>query len=374
MNEYDSILREKKKKKVVVEEQPKKFPKFWVSLLLIILVLVISYVIYFNKILSAKNIVLNDSLEVLKKYSSLIKNVPVNEFSNEKNLVGTISYGSDKYNFNLVKNNDNLGFNISNNDKYINYYLVDNKAYVKVPSVNEFVSLDYTFSINTLLKFSDILDNISEDKLVKNVYFLNQKPVVEVNLSFDSKRVNEIFELSLKDDYSVIVTFKNSAIMNEVLEIKIAINNETKSDRRVITMNGNNITYTVGGDTYSIVLEESDNDFTIRTSKNDILYSVFRGIDNEDNYQYSYQIIDKVYNINLFTYKNSDGYKYELKSKKNEIEEVIDITLNIENSYLIEHDAANFIDYSNQLVTSKYNNDINYFKDKFLKFVEQSYD
>jgi len=127
MSEYDSILKKKKKVEEVVEEE-KSFPSFWVSLFLILVVFVISYIIYFNKVLSAKNILIYDYLSVLDRYSFIVDNIPIEQYNNEKNIVGVINYGSDRYDFNLLTNkkNGSIKFNIYNNNKYIDYYLLYN--------------------------------------------------------------------------------------------------------------------------------------------------------------------------------------------------------------------------------------------------------
>lgn len=373
MSEYDSILKSKKKTKVVAVEEEKKFPSFWISFFLIIVVLLVSYIIYFNKVLNAKNILIYDCLSVLNKYSSLIKNIPVKEYNNENNIVGVIGYGSDKYDFNIVKNDNDINFNINNNDKYINYYLVDNEAYVKVLSIDEYISLANSFSINTILDIEKILNGISEDKFIKNVYFDGTKPIVEVNMTFNSEEINNMLGLGLVDDVEAIVTLKNSAIMNSVEEIKIIINNKTSGNRRVITIIDDDIIYDDGNDTYNMNLEVNGDNFILKVSKNDILYSVLNGNDSGDRYQYNYKIVDEVYNISMSAIKNEIGYSYVLNSKKGEIQEVINIDLKIGDNYLIENNITNVVESSNQLISNTYNNDINYFKDKLLKFVKQCY-
>jgi len=289
MGKYDSILKEKKKT-TTIEEQPKKFPKFLVSCILIIIVLISSYIIYYNKVLSPKNIVIQDSINIVKKYSSLIKNAPLLEFKNENNLTGTIIYGPDTFNFNLVKNNNNLSFNISNNNKFINYYLLDNKTYIKVPSITEYISLNSNFSINTLLSLEEKLSTIKEDKYIKNIYFANKKPIVEINLTLNTNELNEIFGFGLEEEYEVIATFKNNAIINNIEETKIIINNKTTLERKVITIKENELLYKINNDTYKMILESKDNNFTLKINKNDILYSVLTGTTNESNYIYTYQV------------------------------------------------------------------------------------
>ena len=368
MTKYDSILKEKKEK-TIPKEKIKKFPKFLISFTLIIIVLIISYVIYFNKILSPKNIIINDCMSILKNYTSIIQNLPIQEFKNENNITGNIEHNLDKYDFNLIKNTNNLSFNIYNNNNYINYYLLNNKAYIKVPSINEYIYLPSTISLNTLLSLEEKIKEIEDNKYLKSLYFNNKEPIVEINLSLATTDINKIFGTSLKDNYNIIATFKNNAIMNNIEEIKIIINNTTKSTRNTIFIKDNEITYKTPYDNYKIALETNNKDFIIKISKNDTLYSVLSGTSTINNYKYTYQIINKIYNINIISTKNNNIYNYEITKKKDEVEDTLNINLKVENTYLIEEDATNFIDADNGLIKDSYNNDINYFKDKFKNFL-----
>lgn len=368
MSEYDSILKGEKKIEVV-EKEPKKFPKFWVSFFLIIIVLVVSYIIYFNNVLSAYNIIINDSVKILNKYNTLSRNIPFDEYKKENNLVGTISYKEDIFNFNFIKNVDNLNFNISNNDKYINYYLISNSSYVKVSSVNEYVLINSLFNINSLIELRNNLSKIDKNKYIKNIYLEGEKPIVEVNLTLSTTELNDIFGFNLVDDCEVIATFKNSAVMNEIEEIKIIINNKTTLERRVITIYEDKVLYKINDDTYKLVLEPNGDDFMLKISKNDVLYSVLSGTNNSDKYTYTYQVINTKYNISISTSKTTDGYFYEITKKENELEESLNINLKVENSYVIENKATNFVDLNDELIKQAYSSEINYFKDKFSYFI-----
>ena len=48
--------------------------------------------------------------------------------------------------------------------------------------------------------------------------------------------------------------------------------------------------------------------------KNDIIYSVITGIKQQESYQYTYQIIDKIYNIGLTIKKEDNNYLYDISS------------------------------------------------------------
>lgn len=371
MSDYDSILKEKKRKKDdVKEENIKEFPTFSLSFICIIIFIIVSYVIYFNLVLSPKNIVISDCQNVLSKYGSLIKNVPLKEFYEEKKIVGTVNFEQEEHKFSFIKNNGDVEFNISNDDRFVDYFVVDDKSYVKVPSIEEYVLLDNVFSVSSFLEFESKLNNIDESKYLKSIYLKDERPVVEINFSLNTSDLNRIFGVELSDEYEVLATFKNNAITNKIIEIKIVLNNNTNSIRKVITINDEFILYNSGEDVYKIILQENKDNFIIKISKNDQLYSVFSGVENEENYHYVYQIIDTIYNINIYAYKNENGYLYEIVKKNNEIEKKMSINLNIDNTYLIEGDINNFIDDDNKIISDNYNNDINYFKDKYLEFIK----
>ena len=138
MSKYDSILKDKKKNKKV-EEEVKTFPSLLVSFILILIVLVGSYIIYFNSVLSSDNIIINDSFKILDKYFYLFNKLPLDEYNSEKRIVGSIQYKEDLFNFNLVKNMDDFNFSIFNGDRFLSYYVKNNSYYMKIYGVDGYV-------------------------------------------------------------------------------------------------------------------------------------------------------------------------------------------------------------------------------------------
>jgi len=216
----------------------------------------------------------------------------------------------------------------------------------------------------------EILNGISNEKGVKNIYFDDGKPIVEVNMTFNTNEINEMFGFGLEDDYEVIVTLKNSAVMNNVEEVKMVINNKSLEDRRVITIVDNNIIYVDGSNTYNMNLEVNDNSFVLKISKDDVLYSVLNGNDSGDRYQYNYKIVDEVYNISLSAIKSESDYAYTFNSNRGDIKEVMDIHLRMDDAYLIETDTTDVVSVTDDAISNIYNSEINYFKDKLLKFIK----
>ena len=71
MSNYDSILKTKntyKEDVVNIENNKKKFPWFRIDFICIILLIVVSYIVYYNKVLTPDNIYLNDLKTVYDKY------------------------------------------------------------------------------------------------------------------------------------------------------------------------------------------------------------------------------------------------------------------------------------------------------------------
>ena len=229
--------------------------------------------------------------------------------------------------------------------------------------------LDSTFSINTLSTILNKLVLLNENKYLRTIHIDDKKPIVEINVSFNTNELNNLFNISLKDDYEINVTFKNTAIMNEIKEINIIINNKTKEEIATINIKENEIIYKNNNDIYKFKIEFTNNDFILKISKNDILYSILNGTTIDDNYKYTYQTINNVYNINILTNKNNNEYSYEILKQKDEEEEILNIKLKIENTYLLERDTIHFIDINNKLINGIYNNDVNYFKNKFINFI-----
>lgn len=372
MGDYDNILKVKKKEEFEDNkiEEIKKFPKFSISFVLILIVLIVSYVIYYNNILSPSNIIINNYNEVFNKYFTIIKNIPLTELMDENNLVGTIQY-KEEFKFNLIKNQNSYNFNISNNDRFINYYSTLDKSYSLVKGINEYVlTKKLVFDINNLSNLKDNLSKIDSNKFIKSVYLVEKKPVVEVNLTLNTLDINNIFGFNLTDDYEVIVTLRNDAIMNELKEFKVIINNKSTLERKTISIYEDKIIYKVGEDTYQLVLTPNNDNFMIKINKNDDLYSILSGVVSEDSYRYDYKVINQNYSISVITTKIDNSYTYNIIKKKDELEENLDINLNIETGYMIENIENGFIDKDNDLIKETYLNEINYFKDKFSYFID----
>ena len=370
MSEYDSILKDKKKKQVVsIEEKKKKFPVFFLSMVLIIILLVASYILYYNSVLNSKEVFINNINSLLDKYDVLMGNIPIKEFREENNLMGSITYNEEVFNFNLIKNNRDLNFNISNNDKYFNYFILGDKEYANIKGVESNINLDNN-KVKSMLEVMDKFLAINIDKYVKRIYLDGVMPVVEVNLVLDTNDINELFKLSLKNNYQVIVTMRNDAIKNEIKDIKVVINNLDKVDRRVIFITDEEIVYKNKDITYKVVLERNNDNFNLKINKNDNLYSTLVGNKSEDSYSYVYQLINDSYKIEVDILKTGLEYSYDIVKIENEEEKSLKVNVLSSTRYIIETNYDTVLDREDETIKDIYNEEFNYFKDRYLDFIK----
>ena len=150
-NDYDSILKEKK----VYEEEPSSnsvFPKFIIlGLFISLIIIVVSYSVYYNSILSGESILLNNSLKIINKYSTITKGFNNNyNLSDNYTLDGNVSINNFKYKYKFKKDGNKIEKIFSNNNKDIIYYYDSDLSYIKLSSLsdkyitfnNELLSID----------------------------------------------------------------------------------------------------------------------------------------------------------------------------------------------------------------------------------------
>ena len=103
-DKYDEILKEKPK---YADPEPlisKKNKYFKISLLvgiiLSLIVILISYIFYYNIVLASESIILNNINKVVKKYNYIYSDiVPSYLDQNNYSIDSTISYNDRKYNY-----------------------------------------------------------------------------------------------------------------------------------------------------------------------------------------------------------------------------------------------------------------------------------
>lgn len=368
-DKYDEILKEKPK---YADPEPlisKKNKYFKISLLvgiiLSLIVILISYIFYYNIVLASESIILNNINKVVKKYNYIYSDiVPSYLDQNNYSIDSTISYNDRKYNYLYVKNGKEQSRTFSNEDRFITFYTVNFKNYIKTSNIPYYIEREESkknlSDINTMKQsleleptafiYSELfngestdlsknyynLDNvnktiddirnnfnsyISKDKYIKKLYLLNKKLIVEVNLALNTNDLNSILgdnSLEINDNLNVNITTKNDAITNEIDNVKVVINNETLNKRTVITYDNKSVTITDDkGINKKIVFNKKSNYYDVKFYNNNILYSVLSLENSSNKYVYAYRVIDKLYSINLEVTKDNNDVKYKMEANIN---------------------------------------------------------
>ncbi len=330
MNDYDSILKEKKSYDKIPNTKRHPFTKFiFIDIILIIICLGFSYLFYYHNVLTSKNILLHD-VDFFKKIGNVIfKPLVINFFDDSFSLDGNLFFNDYQYDYEFIRDEKKVKLLLSDKDHHLTYYLDDKNSYTKFDSFvdNKYVlkANDTIFNVYFNLKnyFMNVLD---DDDFIKRFYFNGMVPVVEVNLVLDKNQLSQIFDgYDLRDDWEYTLTFKNNAITNQIIDCKLVINNNSKHSRYVIFYSNSSFKITDNdGAVTELSYQFNQNDFTLKFNKEGSVYSIFTGTKKENSYLYSYQVIDKVYNLTLDVGFDNDKLNYKFHSSVEEGKNVID--------------------------------------------------
>ena len=399
-DDYNSILKEKKVYEDVSSSNNSLFFKFIIlGLFFSFIVIAISYSVYYNSILSGESILLNNSLKIINQYGVITKGFYNNyNLSNNYTLNGNVSVNDFNYQYKFMKDGSKIEKNINYNDSFIKYYFDSDSSYIKLSSLsdkyisfnNELLSMDsYIKDYDTIIKlgfnnyleslfvdsspinvfnrlytidnYSNIFDNIKsnfsnyivESNYKKKFYFYNGRPVIKIDLFIDKEGINKILgdgnnNLVVKDDISISITTRNDAIINDIKNIKIVINNNTKKTREVILYDGSDIIYVSdNGVKYRYSIGKDKNRDILKVFKDDVLYSTLEGYSKDNKYIYNYQVIDKVMKIGVEVSNDNNKYSYsfvindEDKVYKARIDGVYD------NTSFVDNNISNVVSYRN---------------------------
>lgn len=356
MNEYDSILKEKKtyvNSEFQQDKKFKKFPKFKVSLVLIILILVISYVIYYRTVLAAEQVFLTDVSNLISRYQEIFKPMRLEKLGSNYQLEGTILLDEQEYNYGVILDQEKMKFDLASQDQYLFYYLEQDVRYIQMSSfMDNYVQLNHQGYVQMIRHLkNNFLNQVSQDQYIKKFYLDGSIPVVEVNLVLEDQDVQKVIDSSfLKSSYEVLFTFKNHAVTNEILSMKMAITDLKSNQRMVITYLDGELVYSDDqGYQWKFILSTKQEDFTLKIYREEVLYSVLSGTKKEESYQYMYQVIDQVYNLTLDIEKEEDDYLYVFTSsvEKNGIMEKKNakVTLRYRDEVILEEDTSHAVFY-----------------------------
>ena len=354
MDNYDSILKEKK---VYADPEPlikkTKYTKYFViDFFVILIVLVVSYFIYYHNVLSPKNVIINDVsyFEDIGKQILLPLQI---DFNSDYAFSGNFNIDNLAYKYDLVRNDKNIQLNLSLDDKSAFYYLDNNIMYA---NFSDFLKESYIESnnkynwINMYREYIENYDSVlnSDIQLFKKFYIEKTTPIVEVTCILKKDDINRLFGTTLVlDDFEVTLTFKNNAITNEIVDGKLVVNNKTKDNRNVITYQKNTFIFTDNeGESVKYFLEITKSKFSLKLYKSDELYSMFFGNKTSDGYSYNYQVMDKIYKLAL-NIKNGENTEYEFTSSIGEDSQHI-IEKRVSISRLDNKGLDNKVDISNK--------------------------
>lgn len=387
-NQYDSILKEKDNFENEDDAKHKYFKLLiFFGFLISIVIVVVSYFIYYNTILDNESIFFNNLSKVEKYYSKIYDDVSFSYNINDNYLIdGDIDVGNDNFKYSFVKDGSKIKRVIFNNDKSVSYFEDGSYSYFKISSLGDYYikektklnDLNYYLDnieqirddFNTYL-YSSVLDkssydlfnqiynlnnlgniigdvassyrsNISSDKYIRKIYFDNKKPVVEVNLILDKNQINNILNssnLNIDDDYQINITMKNNAITNGIIDIKVVINNKTKNVRRLLEYKNNIMYYTdKDGNKYSFLYNKDKNNIQIK--KNDVLYSAIQIASRNKTNIYTYKVIDKIYTVSLSVEKLQDNFEYSIETNIDNVPKAFNVRGNYKKSESINDDFS----------------------------------
>ena len=227
--------------------------------------------------------------------------------------------------------NDNSTYSfIKENDNY----------YLKVPSIDKYINKNVV--VNNRVDVSTFLKEIDKDRYIKTFYLDGKVPIVEINLILERVEFERILGRKIINEYEAIITLQNHAFSNEILNIKIVLNDRITSTRKVITIENNTIYYKDDNNNLKFNVLIKNDDFTIKVYKDDILYSVLNGMENVNTYDYSYQIIDKLYTLKLKTRLEDGNPIYEFTSSIDGIISTMNLELMTNSNKLSE--MVNYVD------------------------------
>ncbi|MBR3161806.1 MAG: hypothetical protein IKF19_03655 [Bacilli bacterium] len=375
-NKYDTILKEKKANEDTPKEHKHKYFKLAIffGILLSLLVIIISYTIYYNTILDNESIFFNNIMKVKENYYPIYKDISFDyELDKDYLIEGNIDIGNDNYSYSFGKNGSKIKRVITSNDKNITYYFDGKDNYIKLSNLGDFyikenvklndikyykdnikeIKKDFnSYLYNSILDKSsyelfnqiynidnldDIINNINNNykttitsnKYIRKVYLDNKTPIVEINLVLNKNDINNILGsnsgIQVNNDYQVNITMKNHAITNEIKEIKMIINNKTKKIRDVLTYNAKGINYTNSkNEKYNIKYNLNKNNIEIK--KNNVLSSVVQISAKSKTNIYTYKKINKIYTVGLSASKVNNKFEYDIETNIENIAKAIKIS------------------------------------------------
>ena len=328
MSKYDKILKQEKVFREPIVKKSKYTKYIIIYCLLFTMLLITSYIIYYNTVLSPINIIKNDFTSLAKNLENIYQNIIPSQIGTS--LEGTITSEKLNYNYGLIKEGNNYYLDLSTKDSSLQYQITPkitktNLSTFQNNRITKENKIDYSKLKNTLNTF------LKEEKYIKTFYFDKKTPIVEINFTLTDNDINSLFHTTiLKEKYNIIITLKNDALKNETKSIKVVVNNKTKNQRSTFEYQNQSLIYqNFKNEKYKFILVNNQKDFNMKIYKNEELYSILLGKSYEKSYTMTYQIINKIYNISLTKTEEKSLTTYKIVFKKEEEESKKEDTINI---------------------------------------------
>ena len=328
MSKYDKILKQEKVFREPIVKKSKYTKYIIIYCLLFTMLLITSYIIYYNTVLSPINIIKNDFTSLAKNLENIYQNIIPSQIG--ASLEGTITSEKLNYNYGLIKEGNNYYLDLSTKDSSLQYQITPKMIKTNLSTfqnnrITKENKIDYSKLKNTLNTF------LKEEKYIKTFYFDKKTPIVEINFTLTDNDINSLFHTTiLKEKYNIIITLKNDALKNETKSIKVVVNNKTKNQRSTFEYQNQSLIYqNFKNEKYKFILVNNQKDFNMKIYKNEELYSILLGKSYEKSYTMTYQIINKIYNISLTKTEEKSLTTYKIVFKKEEEESKKEDTINI---------------------------------------------
>ena len=350
MGKYDGILVKKKVYQDPVVHHNRYTKYVLLSLLLLFLLLVGSYWVYYRTVLSFPNLVLRDLKELYEKTLDVVQPVFPEKILSSESFRGEMLLPSDTYVYEGSLDKSNL---------YVNVKREGDSLYSRIGLSDYAIEFSESEKRNVRslqkVQWSTVLENLKNylktAKSMKNFYFDQHTPIVEVNFTMSGQDLQDIFSSEWFASYQAIVTFQNHAFTNEICSMKLVLTNTKNRHRYALLYQKDEITYTApDGQKYLGIIKKNGEDFSMRIYRDDSFYSIFLKKKEKDQYVYTYQILDRVYNITFSVSEGNGNYSYQVLSDiehDGETREVL-VKLNLQKQEkgLLEESSLTEVDYT----------------------------
>lgn len=387
-NKYDSILKEKKKYDEVVDNRHfLRRHALIIDFLVIIVILIISFIIYFLTILNPARVIYDDILDFVN-YIDIVyeRGLIIYDFNSKYNFNGNVDVKLDtnydnkevveflnglSFNYSYMENSDNRLFNVSG-DNYSFDYFEDNKnGYLNYEdrSVN-YNLLGSNYGIDD---YEDILgivslslkEELKELDIDKNVFISNGRLVISIDFELSGIEINNIYRNVINklesrgrvlpsvirdrklvsDSATYRFTIKNGIFENNLIDLKIVSIEE--DNRAVFTYYDDTFKYKDNNNEYKCVLKVEDIDFSLRLYEDDVMKYILSGSGNDNSYSYTYQVINVIDNLSLKIVEDTNENKYNLIVKKEKDDNYFNLYIDFNVKY------NNYADIDNTSVIDK---------------------